>query len=106
MNAHTTVNAPRLLALTAAKPFDRDPNLLFIECLRCGRPLNFDPGMVTAALTGAGVDLSVIDLGHMIVTDGCPHCSPDAPGYPTELVRLNTDFDVERYHMNAGGVRQ
>lgn len=73
----------------AAAGLGYDPELLYVECHKCGRPVLWDTGKTTRLLKAAGVDLHTIDERCMILSDGCPVCSPRAKhGFPLTVVRV------------------
>lgn len=51
-----------------------DPELLYVECGRCGAPVLWDEGRATELLNQAGIDPLELDSSCMLVTDGCPSC--------------------------------
>ncbi|MBN2141410.1 MAG: hypothetical protein JW718_10470 [Desulfovibrionaceae bacterium] len=70
-----------------------DPELLYVECGRCGRPVIWRPGDTTRILEAAGVDLSQLDEGCLLVTEGCPECSPEQKTYSSQVVRFNQPLE-------------
>ncbi len=54
-----------------------DPELLFVECSKCGNPIMWEKGRSTEILLTAGVDPLEIDAHCLLVSDGCPRCSRD-----------------------------
>jgi hypothetical protein len=65
-----------------------DPELLYVECARCGQPVLWNPGDTTNILTWAGIDTRALDEKCMIVSDGCPTCMPGQGSFTTQVVRL------------------
>ena len=57
-------------------PAGYDPELLFVECGRCGRPVLWEPGQATKLLKTAYIDPLELDAHCLLITDGCPQCSP------------------------------
>lgn len=51
-----------------------DPELLYVECARCGAPVVWEPGRASKLLKAAGVDPVELDASCMLVTDCCPAC--------------------------------
>lgn len=51
-----------------------DPELLYVECGRCGAPVLWDEGRATQLLSQVGIDPLELDSSCMLVTDGCPAC--------------------------------
>ncbi len=68
-----------------------DPELLYVECTRCGQPLLWGVGETTKLLNMAGIDISGIDERCMLASDGCPSCQPDETQFSTQVVRLTKD---------------
>ncbi len=68
-----------------------DPELLYVECTRCGQPLLWRTGETTRLLKMAGVDTAVLDEHCMLVSDGCPSCQPGETRFSTRVVRLAQD---------------
>lgn len=52
-----------------------DPELLYVECGRCGSPVMWDEGSATSLLREAGIDPLELDSSCLLVTDGCPACA-------------------------------
>ncbi|MDK2957952.1 MAG: hypothetical protein PWQ57_3450 [Desulfovibrionales bacterium] len=75
-----------------AKAFD--PELLYVECGRCGEPVLWEPGDTTRLLAWYGVNPETLDERCLIISDGCRACDPDAAGYDTEVVRLRPADDA------------
>jgi len=66
-----------------------DPELLYVECQICGKPVLWEQGRTTELLLAAGVDVSRLDERCMIVSSGCPACVPlSSEGYTLAVVRL------------------
>lgn len=65
-----------------------DPELLFVECSRCGAPVLWDPGRATRLLAQAGVDPLELDSSCLLMTDGCPFCRP-AGQYTVQIYRVS-----------------
>lgn len=65
-----------------------DPELLYVECERCGQPVLWSPGDTTRILAWAGIDAGNLDEKCMIVSDGCPACQPGKTSFSTQVVRL------------------
>ncbi|MDR0339146.1 MAG: hypothetical protein LBH65_02590 [Desulfovibrio sp.] len=81
-----------------------DPEMLYVECHVCGRPVLWEPGKTTELLMAAGVDVSRLDERCMILAEGCPTCSPLADeGYTLAVVRLAGLTPEEALHMTRPG---
>ncbi len=79
----------RLQKTVPAPGLGYDLELLYVECHKCGRPVLWDTGKTTRLLKAAGVDLHTIDERCMILSDGCPVCSPNSKqGFPLTVVRV------------------
>ena len=66
-----------------------DPEMLYVECHLCGKPVLWEPGKTTELLLEAGVDLQALDERCLIVSDGCPMCCPhEERGFTMAVVRV------------------
>lgn len=65
-----------------------DPELLYVECAKCGLPVLWSPGDTTRILAWAGIDAGTLDEKCMIVSEGCPSCEPGKKSFSTQVVRL------------------
>lgn len=65
-----------------------DPELLYVECGRCGAPVLWEPGRATALLKEAGVDPMELDSSCMLMTDACPACG-GAKEYTVRIFRIS-----------------
>ena len=77
-----------------------DPELLYVECGRCGAPVLWEPGRATRLLDQAGIDPLELDASCLLVTNACPMCgTPEAgegatdgpdgePGYEVRVFRV------------------
>lgn len=64
-----------------------DPELLYVECGRCGAPVIWEEGRARVLLKSVGVDALELDEYCMLQTDGCPGCRPGQT-YHTRIVRI------------------
>lgn len=81
-----------------------DPEMLYVECQICGKPVLWENGKTTELLVAAGVDVTRLDERCMIVSEGCPACSPGtAEGYTLAVVRLAGLTPEEAAHMSRPG---
>ncbi|MDR2488411.1 MAG: hypothetical protein LBD42_02790 [Desulfovibrio sp.] len=81
-----------------------DPELLYVECHLCGKPVLWERGKTTELLLAAGVDVSSLDERCLIVSEGCPLCSPFAKeGYTLVVVRIAGLTPEEAVHMSRPG---
>ncbi|AAS94969.1 hypothetical protein [Nitratidesulfovibrio vulgaris] len=69
---------------------DFDPELMYAECARCGRPLLWEQGRSTLFVAGTGVAYGDLDMQCMIISDGCPRCQPERTGYRHRIVRVGS----------------
>ncbi len=67
-----------------------DPEMLFVECAKCGNPIIWEPGRSTEILQGAGIDPIELDSQCLLVTDGCPKCSRDKH-YHVQIFRVQSN---------------
>ena len=82
----------RIPAASAAMTRGYDPELMIVECARCGRPVLWESGRSTAVLAGAGIDPLELDAHCLLLTDGCPHCRPrQKGGFSVQVFRLMSE---------------
>lgn len=65
-----------------------DPDLMYVECGRCGLPVIWEAGKSAEVVEWSGIRLDDLDAGCMIVSDGCPTCTPSEHSFATHVVRL------------------
>lgn len=70
-----------------------DPELLYVECSKCGQPVLWSPGDTTKILAWAGIDIKTLDEKCMIVSEGCPACRPGEQSFSTQVVRLRKSLN-------------
>lgn len=70
-----------------------DPELLYVECAKCGQPVLWSPGDTTRILAWAGIDAAGLDEKCMIVSEGCPTCQPGVQSFSTQVVRLRKGLE-------------
>lgn len=82
-----------------------DPELLYVECRNCGKPIVWEAGRTTAILLRSRVKPEFVDEHCLILSDGCRECMPYADGYPLSIVRLAgiTPQDMILLHNKPGG---
>ena len=52
-----------------------DPEMLYVECSRCGAPILWEPGQTAKILRDAGISPLELDASCVILSDGCPLCT-------------------------------
>jgi len=72
-----------------------DPELLYVECGRCGAPVIWEPGRATRILEVAGIDPLELDASCMLSTDSCSMCSKKK-GYTVQIFRLSSGPGSQR----------
>lgn len=72
----------------AIGPKGYDPELLYVECARCGAPVVWEPGRATKLLAKAGVDPIELDASCMLMTDACPACG-NKDEYSVRIFRIS-----------------
>jgi len=83
---------PRVLASFAPMARGYDPELMIVECARCGRPVLWESGRSTAVLAGVGIDPLELDAHCLLLTDGCPYCRPQQEeGFSVQVFRLTPE---------------
>jgi hypothetical protein len=65
-----------------------DPELLYVECRLCGKPVLWEEGRTGAIIKAAGLDLGLLDESCLLLSDGCPACKPGRTGFQLHMVRL------------------
>ena len=53
---------------------DFDPEMLYVECEKCGSPVIWSEGRAARMLQEAGIDPLELDNSCILLTDGCPVC--------------------------------
>lgn len=87
----------RLAAKKKAKPAapaGYDPDLLYVECGRCGAPVLWEAGKAGELLREAGVNLAEIDASCVLVTDACPVCG-SGDTYSVRIFRVSAEPGAE-----------
>lgn len=79
-----------------------DPELLYVECGRCGSPVMWEQGRATHILEQAGIDPLELDASCLLVTDGCPMCGGKGH-YTVQIFRVSAGAESRRppYFGNA-----
>lgn len=86
----------------ASPPYD--PELLYVECHLCGKPVLWEKGKTTELLLAAGVDIANLDERCLIVSEGCPTCLPlEKSGYTLAVVRIAGLTPEEAVYMSRPG---
>jgi hypothetical protein len=73
--------------LPGTVPQGYDPELLFVECKKCGAPVLWAQGQASQILASAGVDPLELDASCVLMSDGCPACSAQ-PQYTVQIYRI------------------
>lgn len=79
-----------------------DPELLYVECGRCGSPVMWEQGRASHILEQAGIDPLELDASCLLVTDGCPMCGGKGH-YTVQIFRVSAGAESRRppYFGNA-----
>ena len=85
-----TTSAPGPLALKGY-----DPELLYVECGRCGSPVMWEQGRASRILEQAGIDPLELDASCLLVTDGCPMCGSTGQ-YTVQIFRVSAGSETRR----------
>lgn len=81
--------APQVVhARKPQEPKGYDPELLYVECGRCGAPVLWEPGRASKLMEHAGVDPLELDASCMLVTDSCPACG-DSGEFSVRICRVS-----------------
>lgn len=78
-----------------------DPELLYVECAKCGKPVLWSPGDTSRVLAWAGIDPAGLDEKCMIVSEGCPGCQPGQQSFSTQVVRLRKSQEARPVNKGA-----
>ncbi len=76
------------------QPKGFDPELLFVECSRCGAPSLWEKGRATKLLDRAGIDPLELDASCMLITDACPSCSGQKE-YTVKIFRVSSGMEED-----------
>lgn len=79
-----------------------DPELLYVECRLCGRPVFWGEGVSTLAVTGAGIAPASLDARCMILTNGCDKCSPHKT-HEHVVIRIDSTGEHDRLMDDPAG---
>lgn len=78
-----------------------DPEMLYVECGRCGAPVLWEKGRATALLEQAGVDPLELDSSCILLTDACPACG-SGHEFTVRIFRISSEgadvFSVTHGH--------
>lgn len=66
-----------------------DPEMLYVECKQCGRPILWEPGRTTSLLLQHHISPASVDESCLILSDGCRECHPEMDGFQLSIVRLS-----------------
>jgi hypothetical protein len=81
-----------------------DPEMLYVECHVCGKPVIWEVGKTTELLLSAGVDMSNLDERCLILSEGCPACAPgNRSGFTLAVVRIAGLTPEEAAYMARRG---
>ncbi|MDR2893156.1 MAG: hypothetical protein LBV80_08760 [Deltaproteobacteria bacterium] len=80
-----------------------DPEMLYVECRKCGNPIMWEPGRTTAILARSCVSPALVDEHCMIISDGCRNCSPHADVFALSIVRLASISAQDLLLMHSTG---
>lgn len=70
-----------------------DPELLYMECAKCGSPVIWEPGRISSLLEKAGIDPMELDSACILMTDSCAACG-QADEYSIRIFRLTDRMDA------------
>ncbi len=99
LRASGRIIAPRTITLPAVPTELRargyDPELLYVECARCGAPVLWEKGKTTILLEHAAIDPLELDASCILVTDGCPACGSKRE-YSVQIFRISASDEQQR----------
>lgn len=98
-NTTTSITTPKR-DIISSKGYD--PELLYVECGRCGSPVMWEQGRASHILEQAGIDPLELDASCLLVTDGCPMCGGKGH-YTVQIFRVSAGAESRRppYFGNA-----
>lgn len=98
-NTTTSITTPKH-DIISSKGYD--PELLYVECGRCGSPVMWEQGRASHILEQAGIDPLELDASCLLVTDGCPMCGGKGH-YTVQIFRVSAGAESRRppYFGNA-----
>lgn len=100
----TAGDGPHVSEPGPERSFHYDPELLYVECQVCGKPVLWEQGKTTELLLAAGVDIRNLDERCLIVSEGCPTCAPfEKDGYTLAVVRIAGLTPEEAVQMSRPG---
>ncbi len=65
-----------------------DPEMLYVECSRCGAPVFLEPGRCTELLQSIGIDPLELDPSCLLLTNACPLCGKGHT-FKVRIIRLS-----------------
>ncbi len=84
-----------------ARNISYDPEMLYVECHLCGRPVVWEPGKTTELLQAGGVDFRTVDEHCLILSEGCLACQPNEKhGFSLAVVRIAGVTPNEAMYMD------
>lgn len=93
-------------ASVAGKPIPAhvgyDPELLFVECGKCGNPVLWEPGQATRILQNAFIDPLELDAHCLLVTDGCPQCTRNSTVFRVQVFRVQRAVGLQKDTQDFG----
>lgn len=69
-----------------------DLEMLYVECSKCGRPLIWEKGTTTFLIQHSGID-QPLGSDWIMLSRGCPVCSPGQQEFTLTLARSGTSPD-------------
>ncbi len=75
-------------ALALGRKSAYDPELLYVECRFCGKPVLWEQGKTRLLITASGLDSDSLDEHCLILSDGCTACRPGNGHFQLHMVRL------------------
>ena len=85
-------NRPTIITVSESRHPDPmhkgfNPEMVYVECGRCGSPVLWEPGKTTELLRSVGIDPLELDPSCVLVSDACPSCSLRGH-YTLQVVRI------------------
>lgn len=73
-----------------------DLDLLYVECKHCGRPVVWNKGRTMEILEGVNLAEVALDSSCLILTHGCPRCTPGERKFHLQIVRADRVYAAEQ----------
>ncbi|GFM32586.1 hypothetical protein LN040_14210 [Desulfovibrio subterraneus] len=73
-----------------------DPDLMYVECKHCSRPVLWNKGRTSEILQDVDIVRVELDSSCMILTHGCPRCTPGVTKFRLQVIRADEVYAEEQ----------